>query len=217
MALYRRLSPAPSDGERDDTPNRLAVNKPHTKYQLLTAREVPPWYADTFIRTGYRPVTGSVSLCMDSLRYIHNETASIYSHLVPAGVTVIGNGLFHFYFRAHYPSASLAEQLPFHIYLSTSVLCFGISSLYHILLCHSEEYAALWVRMDYTAIVFQILGSFISGIYVSFHCEPGLRILYWSMVGSLSPRVTIYPNGPLIDLHIGTPDGDCCAEPSISE
>ncbi|KAK2848504.1 hypothetical protein FQN49_005659 [Arthroderma sp. PD_2] len=188
MALYQLLPPA--HGERDNiysnTYKLRPIKQPKTKYQLLESSEVPSWYAhNTFLRTGYRPVTGSTRLCFESLQYIHNETVNIYSHLVPAGIAVIGNGLLHLYFRAHYENTSWTDQLAFHIYLSSSVLCFGISSFYHTLLCHSEAYMDLWCRLDYLSIVLQTLGSFISGIYFSFYCEPGLQELYWTMIGVL--------------------------------
>ncbi|KAM0252812.1 hypothetical protein ACHAQJ_007551 [Trichoderma viride] len=189
MALYKRLPPTSADGidaDADGDNQNKDPQAPKTTRRLLTAAEVPSWYAhNAFIRTGYRPVTGSVKLCFESLRYAHNETANIYTHLVPAGIAVIGNYSLHVYFSSRYPNASWADQLVFHIYLSTSVICFGISSMYHMLLCHSETYASLWGRLDYVAIVFQILGSFISGIYIGFYCEPHLQKLYWTMIGSL--------------------------------
>lgn len=185
MALYRRLSPAGGNEALDvagDSQNKH-LRGPKTARRLLTAGDVPSWYAhNAFIRTGYRPVTGSAKLCFESLGYMHNETANIYSHLVPAGIAVVGNYGFHLYFGSRYPDASWTDQLVFHIYLSTSIICFGISSMYHMLLCHSETWASLWGRMDYVAIVFQILGSFVSGIYIGFYCEPSLQKLYWTMV-----------------------------------
>ncbi|KAG5290906.1 hemolysin-III family protein [Histoplasma capsulatum G186AR] len=192
MAPYQRLLSARSDGMWDQSTATntfrpvAAVEHPRTKYRLLTATEVPPWYAhNSFLLTGYRPVTRSTRLCLESLRCLHNETVNIYSHLVPAGIAVISNGVFHLYFRNRYPTASCADQLAFHVYLCTSILCFGISSIYHTLLCHSEDYVKLWALLDYVAIIFQTLGSFISGIYVSFYCEPGLQKLYWTMIGVL--------------------------------
>jgi adiponectin receptor len=196
MALYRRLSPTGADGigaDADGSIQNKDPQAPKTTRRLLTAAEVPSWYAhNAFIRTGYRPVTGSVKLCFDSLRYVHNETANIYTHLVPAGIAVIGNYSLYLYFSSHYPNASWTDQLVFHIYLSTSVICFGISSMYHMLLCHSETYAGLWGRLDYVAIVFQILGSFISGIYIGFYCEPHLQKLYWTMVCCAFPVLDVF-------------------------
>lgn len=188
MALYRRLSPTGRNETLDGTSDSRDENDRGSKTtrRLLTAGEVPSWYAhNSYIRTGYRPVTNSAKLCFESLGYLHNETLNIYTHLVPAGIAVVGNYALYVYFSSHYPDASWKDQLVFHIYLSTSIICYGISSLYHMLLCHSETWSGLWARLDYTSIVFQILGSFISGIYIGFYCEPNLQKLYWTMVCSM--------------------------------
>jgi len=114
---------------------------------------------------------------------MHNETVNIYSHLIPALCSVVLAALVSQYFTLTFPRATRSDTLVFQVYLATSVLCFGVSSLYHTLLCHSRYYRDLWVRIDYAAIVFQILGSFVPGIYIGFYCERHLQRLYWSMVG----------------------------------
>ncbi|KAL4881415.1 mPR-like GPCR protein [Aspergillus karnatakaensis] len=196
MTLYERL-PLSRDGKRGRFPKRPTVKQLNTKYCLLKAKEIPSWYSDnSFVRIGYRPVYGSVKKCFNSWRFVHNETVNIYSHLIPAAIALASNGFLHLYFRDRYPNASLVDQLAFHVYLTTSVICFGISSLYHTLLCHSEAYSGLWVRFDYVAILIQTVGSFISGIYVSFYCEPGLQKIYWTMIGvlgSLSTFIVLNP------------------------
>ncbi|KAL4920508.1 mPR-like GPCR protein [Aspergillus aurantiobrunneus] len=197
MVLYQRLSSARSLGPQDKPPKRPAVKQRQTKYRLLVASEVPSWYTHgSFVHTGYRPVNGSVSLCVNSLRFIHNETVNIYSHLVPAAIALASNGLLHLYFRDRYPTASLVDQLALHVYLITSVFCFGVSSIYHTLLCHSEAYSGLWVRLDYMGIILQTIGSFVSGIYVSFYCNPGLQKLYWTMIGVLGLLSTVIVVSP---------------------
>ncbi|CAI7606741.1 unnamed protein product [Penicillium palitans] len=187
MALLKRLSPVEraSGTDRSDSPLLKEPGSPSGP-RLLNRDEVPSWYGhNPYIRTSYRPVTPSISRCLSSLLYLHNETVNVYSHLIPATIALLGNGLLYVYFSASFPDATWADQLVFHIYLTTSVICFGISSAYHTFLCHSARYTDLWGRLDYVAIVFQILGSFISGIYIGFYCEPHLQKLYWSMIGSL--------------------------------
>ncbi len=160
----------------------IPVARRTTPPKLISNKQVSRWYSQPFIRTGYRPVKHSVQFCFESLVYLHNETVNIYSHLAPA---VIAFALAFFvsrYFAIHFPNASREDRLVFEIYLSTCVICFTISSLYHTLLCHSQHFFNLWVRIDYVAILLQILGSFIPGIYLGFYCEPGLQILYWSTV-----------------------------------
>ncbi|KAH6692356.1 mPR-like GPCR protein [Plectosphaerella plurivora] len=154
---------------------------------LRTIAEVPVWYAaNHHILTGYRPLTPSVRFCLASLGSLHNETVNIYSHLIPGALALLGNAAILAYFRTHFPGALLADQLVFHIFLTGSVTCFGVSASYHALLCHSKKYHDLWLRLDYLAIIAQILGSFISGIYMGFYCEPGPRALHWGMIGCLS-------------------------------
>ncbi|CAG9985873.1 unnamed protein product [Clonostachys byssicola] len=184
MAISQRLSPAHSKGEGLNKP--LAQAQPKTKPNLLRASEVPSWYAtNAFLRTGYRPVNGSVKLCFESLRHIHNETVNIYSHLIPAVIAIACNCFLHLYFHSRFPDAHLADRLAVHIYLTTSIFCFGVSSIYHTVTCHSKDFAGLWNRWDYAGIIIQTTGSFVSGVYMTFYCEPALRKLYWTMTGVL--------------------------------
>lgn len=222
MALYQRLSPARSEGERGNSPKGRDSKQQKTKYQLLLASEVPSWYAhNSFLHTGYRPINGSVKLCIDSLQFMHNETVNIYSHLIPAVIALASNGILYQYFREYYPAASLMDQLAIHLYLTTSVMCFGISSIYHTLLCHSEPYSDLLGRLDYSGIILETFGSFVSGIYVTFYCEPGLQKLYWGMVSflfSLSwASINTLINGDNVDWRAGVPIHRYPREPSVPE
>ncbi|KAK0731915.1 hemolysin-III related-domain-containing protein [Lasiosphaeris hirsuta] len=154
--------------------------------KLLSNKQVPSWYSEPLIYSGYRPVNYSVKLCFRSLACLHNETVNIFSHLLPASAALGLSGLVPWFFDAHFPDAVWQDRLVFQTYLATCALCFAVSALYHAFLCHSERYRHLWVRFDYAAILLQILGSFISGIYIGFYCEPVLQRMYWSLIGALS-------------------------------
>ena len=186
MVLFKRVrstEQVPSGVDCSNSQMLKEWTSPRLGPRLLNRDGIPSWYGhNPYIRTGYRPVTPSASLCLSSLLYLHNETVNVYSHLVPAIMALLGNGLLHLYFSACFPESTWADQLVFHIYLTTSVVCFGISSAYHTLLCHSAHITDMCGRFDYVAIVFQILGSFVSGIYIGFYCEPQLQRLYWAMV-----------------------------------
>ncbi|KFA76543.1 hypothetical protein S40288_01539 [Stachybotrys chartarum IBT 40288] len=198
MASHQRPPPARSKGaERDSLFGPKIVEQPKTKYELLVGSELPSWYShNSFLRTGYRPITGSVRLCIGSLRFVHNETVNIYSHLIPAVIALAGNWFLRVYFRDRYPAAPPVDRLAIHIYLSTTVLCFGVSSIYHTLNCHSEGYSGLWSRWDYAVIILQTVGSFVSGIYVTFYYDPGLQKIYWTMAlvfGFMSTMIVVNP------------------------
>jgi adiponectin receptor len=162
--------------------------RPYLQHRLLFNDEIPDWYSQTHIYHGYRPIKNSIGFCLRSLTYLHNETVNIYSHLLPAILVIVLSALVAIYFESMYPRASRSDRLIFYVYLATSAICFSISSFYHTLLCHSKHYSEIWVRLDYIAILFQILGSFVSGIYVGFYCEANLRTIYWSMVRVLGRK-----------------------------
>ena len=151
--------------------------------KLLSIDQIPEWYAENpFIRTGYRPVSGSWAACLGSWLQVHNQTANIATHLLPAVLAVGGNAGLRLLFAASYPGAGAADRAVFHVYLTACALCFGLSAAYHTLLCHSRGAADLWVRLDYAGISVLILGSFVPGLYMGFYCEPGLQALYLGMV-----------------------------------
>lgn len=186
MALQQRQIPLGAKGGRQASAEPPAHKCPKNTRSLLLASEVPSWLAtNPFLLSGYRPVYGSVTLCLDSLLFVHNETVNIYSHLIPAVIAFASNYFLNLYWRERYPTASMADQLAIHAYLTTSVLCFGISATYHTLDCHSQALSGLWNRLDYAAIILQTVGSFVSGIYITFYCMPNLKMLYWTMVSLL--------------------------------
>lgn len=158
--------------------------KPNT---LLAYEELPEWYQDNrFTRSGYRPVSNSYIICVRSLGHLHNETINVYTHLIPGlcfilAETVIFRGARHFY-----PEASLVDHFVFGCNVGAAIITLLLSSAYHTLLCHSKEMENLMLRVDYVGILTLILGSFFSGIYVGFYCEPALCWTYWTMIISLS-------------------------------
>ncbi|EPS45444.1 hypothetical protein H072_563 [Dactylellina haptotyla CBS 200.50] len=157
-----------------------------TGIQLLSYQELPDWQKENeFIHHGYRPEFKSTRACFDSLYYMHNETLSIYTHLVPAILTIAVEGFFFQYLDKHYPRATQSDYLIFAIWILTAVTCCLISSIYHTMVCHSENMAHLWLKADFIGIMVLMVGDFVSGIYLVFYCEPHLRAIYWSMILTL--------------------------------
>ena len=189
MALYRRSSPGDSNDVQKKSPEYPIAKRPRTKRKLLGRHEVPSWCShNPFLLTGFRPISESVQQCVESLGYVHNETVNIYSHLVPAAITFTRAAFIHLYFRAHYPNALWVDQLAFYLHLGVSTFCFTVSTTYHVSLSHSEFYANFWGRLDYVAILLQLVGSGMSGTHFGFYCQPGLRQFYLPLVSS-SPNI----------------------------
>lgn len=156
-------------------------------YRLLKFEELPEWYQDNpLCRSGYRPVSNSVTTCFLSLGHLHNETLNIYTHLIPAIGLAFAQALIHGGLKYLYPDASVADHIVFGIQVDAAIVTLLLSSSYHTMICHSKDVENLMLRVDYVGILTLILGSFFSGIYVGFYCEPLLCYTYWTMIITLS-------------------------------
>ncbi|KND95003.1 Adiponectin receptor protein [Tolypocladium ophioglossoides CBS 100239] len=172
----------PTPPDRAESHNAAAISSGI----LLSIDKIPAWYGENpYIRSGYRPVLSAVAPCFRSWAYVHNQSANIFTHLVPGVLALVANAALVWCFSAWYPAATLADRLVLHVYLTACALCFGVSAAYHTLLCHSRELADLWVRLDYVSISVLILASFVPGLYMGFYCEPLLLRGYLTVVVSM--------------------------------
>ncbi|KAF8535796.1 hemolysin-III related-domain-containing protein [Trichophaea hybrida] len=134
--------------------------------------------------------------CFASWGYLHNETVNIYSHLLPAIFSLLALVLSYQQFLNTHPEATREDRLALEYFLLAAAICLGTSALYHTLLNHSEEVASRWLRLDFLGIIVLIEGFFVSGIYVTFYCEPRLQKIYWTMIttlGIISAIIIINP------------------------
>lgn len=151
--------------------------------KLVTYDEIPAWYRDNeYIRDGYRPVSGSAWLSFASWFYIHNESMNIYTHLFPAIAFLLGAWYVVDYLHSNYTDVTAVDSLMLVFFLLTATTCLGLSTTYHTLINHSFAVETFWLRLDFIGIVLLTVGSFVSGIYVAFWCEPVQRRTYWTMV-----------------------------------
>lgn len=173
--------------------------KPKDYNGLLSYDEIPPWYQDNdCIRHGYRPVMSHTKTCFESWTYLHNETANIYTHLLPAILAMVSQGLLYKAFPWYYPQATTRDFMIFAFHLCSTSICFGLSALYHTLNNRSAHSSDLWGRIDYTGIIILMLDDFVSGIYMAFYCEPILQNTYWTMVRRPQKnffRILSFPEG----------------------
>jgi adiponectin receptor len=105
---------------------------------------------------------------------------------VPGIALLFGQVLVYAGLNYFYPDASIADHTVFSIQVNAAVITLLLSCSYHTMICHSKEVENLMLRVDYVGILTLILGSFFSGIYVGFYCEPLLCRTYWAMIISLS-------------------------------
>ena len=154
---------------------------------LQRFEDLPVWYQDNpSIHSGYRPVSHSSQHCFRSWTFLHNETINIYTHLVPAILSLFAQVTLQTRLSAHFPHASLQDRTVFSLNLLACTAALLLSTTYHTLMNHSFTISSLWLRIDYLGILLLILGSFFSGIYVGFYDSPGRRWTYWTMILFLS-------------------------------
>lgn len=154
---------------------------------LLAWDELPAWRQDNaFITTGYRPTTNSYQHSLASIFSVHNESVNIWTHLlgalvfVGAGLTALG--LFEAVIAPRYATATATDVLVLGCFFTGAVLCLGMSATYHALCNHSPSVAKWGNKLDYSGIVFLIIGSFMPAMYYGFYCLPHLMEAYISGV-----------------------------------
>ncbi|KAK4188442.1 hemolysin-III related-domain-containing protein [Podospora australis] len=148
--------------------------------------DLDPWRRDNaFIRTGYRPTSNSFHKSFASLRYLHNESVNIWSHLLGAILFSVGGTYLYYLIRPRYASASSADVVVFACFFLGAFLCLGMSATYHTLSNHSPDVAKWGNKLDYTGIVCLILGSYVPAMYYGFKCHPGLLKMYLSTICAL--------------------------------
>lgn len=113
---------------------------------------------------------------------MHNETISIYTHLIPAILFLLAQAIIHPLFKVRYPDATVSDRIIFVVFLTTATICLGVSAGYHTLCNHSKRISELTLRCDFVGIVILTLGFFISGVYMGFWCEEKIRWIYWGIV-----------------------------------
>jgi adiponectin receptor len=140
-----------------------------TLLRLLHWDDLPPWRRDNpSILYGYRPTSNSFRASFHSLLYLHNESVNIWSHLFGAVAFTLGGLYLHALIAPRYESASSADVLVFGCFFGGAFCCLGMSATYHLLCNHSEEVARWGNKLDYTGIVFLIVGSYVPALWYGF-------------------------------------------------
>lgn len=147
--------------------------------------QLEPWRRDNaYILGGYRATSNSYRRSFRSLGYLHNESVNIWSHLLgAAGFTVVAVFL-HSVVAPRYETASGADVLVWSCFFAGAFLCLGMSATYHAISNHSPDVARLGNKLDYSGIVFLIVGSYVPAIYYGFCCSPQLLTAYLAQVSS---------------------------------
>lgn len=166
-------------GLKTATPTTPTAADTDTDEKKIKIKTLPAWSdPNPFILTGYRPQSNSWLVSLHSWTYTHNETANIYSHLVPAVVSLLCQGL---YIQWH---DNLTDILILRGQIGAAIVCLLTSALYHTFLNDSEDVARRWLLLDYGGIILLMLGNLVSGLHFGFYAQSSLKCFYWSIVSS---------------------------------
>lgn len=183
----RRRESFPDSSSRTLLDTVKAVEEQIERTLLLAWDELPDWRRDNaFITTGYRPTSNSYRNSFASVFSVHNESVNIWTHLLGA-IVFVGLGLTALYlFEAaiapRYATATSTDVLVLGCFFGGAFLCLGMSATYHALCNHSPTVAKWGNKLDYSGIVFLIVGSYMPALYYGFYCLPHLMEVYLSGV-----------------------------------
>lgn len=166
-------------------------------HSVIRWDQVPRWQQDNhYIHGGYRRVSASYRRSFASIWYLHNESVNIWTHLLPAALTIPAGWWLHRTLKPRYEQASARDVAAFSCFFLGAALCLGMSATYHTISNHSPEVNRIGNQLDYVGIVLLISGSFVPSIYYGFWCYPKLQMVYWSMIcvlGAICAVVSILP------------------------
>ena len=179
------------------------------KRKLLSFESLPDWYKDnSLIVNGYRAPNPSVTYCLKSLFYLHNESGNIFSHLIGSILFTI---LFIYTINCNkYRKFDFNDKIIFSVFFFGIIFCLLTSTLFHCFQCHSRRIFKLmakywsnyWIcfhsfifRLDYFGITLSIMTSFIPIIYYGFKDSPTARnvyILLCFVIGIIGISVSLF-------------------------
>ena len=168
-----------------------STNQSKAKVRTVTWQEIPGWRLDNkHILSGYRPEKADYVEIFTSLAFLHNETCNVYTHLVGALVLpLVATASLRHLAEPQFLNVSFMDYVMFGIYFWSAEICLVLSTLYHLIQSHSHQVEQFWHGMDLFGIVIVTVGTFSSGIYYVFFCEPSLQKAHWGIV-SLSERLS---------------------------
>ncbi|UJR28454.1 hypothetical protein I4U23_009694 [Adineta vaga] len=164
--------------------------------QLYSFEMIPEYLqSNPYIRTGYRYGL-TFKGCLVSLLYVNNESVNVWSHLIGAGLFI------YFFFCDIYkgkifPSITTTTDYYFLLfYTFTVITCMLCSVVFHLFNCISSRAFADFLKLDYCGIGFGILGSYLCGLHLTFHCYHNWRIRYETLIiGIIFIAVIYYIHG----------------------
>jgi adiponectin receptor len=171
--------------EQIDKLSEMSVTEDHDWWSLIRWPDLEHWMQDNHhIHSHYRRASYSYARSFASIFQVHNETVNIWTHLVPAVISLPTGWMLYNSLKPRYDKADTGDVLAMSCFFLGAALCLGMSATFHTLSNHSPMVSRAWNQLDYAGISFLIAGSFVPSVFYGFYCEPHKQIMYWAMVSS---------------------------------
>jgi len=172
---------------KKENAEKIVMKAFHDVWNVCHFKELPQWLQENdYLLFGHRPELGSFKSCVKSMFKLHTETYNIWSHLIGCLLFIgIASSIM-------LSNLDFTDKLMIGIYAISVIICFGLSTFYHILACHSRTIGNLFCRLDYCGICILISGSFFPCIYYGFYCDFYPKILYTILVIILSSITVVF-------------------------
>jgi adiponectin receptor len=181
----------PAEKANPNTSDKAALLQKAKMRALLPFDDLPEWAKDNeYIRSGWRPETNSSWQCIKSMGYIHNESGNIYTHLLAAIWMVVLGSWWSWYANKRYPDTNSDDAIVFFLFFLGGVVCYLLSTTYHVFSNHSHPRHLLCLKLDFLGILIVTAGCFPPGLWYTFPCTSRRMKFTWIAVGvpfSLGP------------------------------
>jgi len=155
--------------------------------RLLEFHQLAEWRRDNeFIQSRYRPELRSHRKCFRSILTVHNETGNIWSHMLGCFIFL---GLALVFFVDH--TSSSRQKLVFSSFFTGAVLCLALSTIFHTVMCHSQDVNKFYNKLDYVGISLLTIGSYVPWTYYGFYCHTTFQAVYIGVICVLSALTII--------------------------
>ncbi|EDO46359.1 predicted protein [Nematostella vectensis] len=179
--VYRRLVPVeiPDNNNENELKVLRALEKDEETKEnacdlppkLCSLQCCPSWLQfNKFVLTGYR-CDYTVSECLDSLLYVHNESVNIYSHGIPCVLMMILIPLTA-------SQACLESSFWFSLHYFACFAPFFSSPIYHLFMCHKQGSTAYNGLLTFDMCGIWAVNTFgaLCGIRATLFCFPIWRM-----------------------------------------
>ncbi len=176
-----------NNDEGTSTPTSSNGSSPTEKpwWSLVHWDDLPHWQQDNhYVHSNYRQASYSYARSFASVLQIHNETVNIWSHGIPAMLSLPTAFYLHSILKPRYDKASTGDLVVMGIFFASVSVALGMSATYHTVSNHSPSVAKKWNQLDYAGIACLIAGSFVPCVYYGFWCHQTKQVVYWLMVRS---------------------------------